>query len=215
VAFESLQPLTLETAPQLIADQIRASILDGHIAPGTQLAEVQLAQRLGVSRGPLREAMQRLVQEGLLRAERHRGVFVMELGLEDVHDVYLARRAIEQEALRRVLDGDRSELVSTLGQIVGAMRAAEVARDRAAMIEADLRFHETLVDAAQSKRLSWMFRTLIAETKLSMAMGIVYPEWHHPAAEHSKIVSALRRGASEQAVTRLVEHLVHTRPATT
>src|SRR5205085_9265531 len=79
VAFENLQPLALETAPERIADQVRASVLDGSLAPGTQLTEVQLAERLGVSRGPVREAMQRLIQEGLLRAERHRGVFVMEL----------------------------------------------------------------------------------------------------------------------------------------
>src|ERR671936_2783799 len=112
VAFENLQPLALETAPERIADQVRAAILDGSLAPGTQLTEVQLAERLGVSRGPVREAMQRLIQEGLLRAERHRGVFVIELGLDDVHDVYLARKAIEHEAARRVLDRDASELVA-------------------------------------------------------------------------------------------------------
>jgi DNA-binding GntR family transcriptional regulator len=211
VAFENIQPLALETAPERIADQVRASVLDGSLAPGTQLTEVQLAERLGVSRGPVREAMQRLIQEGLLRAERHRGVFVMELGLDDVHDVYLARKAIEHEAARRVLDRDRSELVATLEGIVKDMRAAEKAKKRSAMVEADLRFHEALVEAAKSKRLSRMFRTLIAETRLSMAMGFEYPEWSHPAAEHQAIVDSLKRGKKAEMLKRLDEHLVHTK----
>jgi DNA-binding GntR family transcriptional regulator len=213
VAFENLQPLALETAPERIADQVRASILDGSLAPGTQLTEVQLAERLGVSRGPVREAMQRLIQEGLLRAERHRGVFVMELGLEDVQDVYLARKAIETEAARRVLDRDPSELVAKLEAIVKDMRAAEKAKKRSAMVEADLRFHEALVEAAGSKRLSRMFRTLVAETRLAMAVGFEYPEWSYPAADHQTIVDALKRGKKAEVLKRLDEHLVDRKPA--
>src|SRR5579884_1144225 len=211
VAFENLQPLELETASGRVAERIRASILDGTLAPGTQLTEVLLAERLGVSRGPVREAMQRLIQEGLLRAERHRGVFVIELSLEDVEDVYFARRAIEQEAASCVLKGDREELLAALDGLVGEMREAERASDRAGMVEADLHFHETLVNAAKSKRLSRMFKTLIAETRISMAMGFDYPEWQHPASEHGSLVEALRRGVREDVLQRLDAHLVHRR----
>jgi DNA-binding GntR family transcriptional regulator len=211
-AFESLTPLVIETAPERIADQIRASILGGGLAPGTQLTEVQLAERLGVSRGPVREAMQRLIQEGLLRAERHRGVFVMELRADDLADIYIARRAIEREAAQQALERDRSGLVGTLERIVGEMQTAEDGDDRQKVVEADLRFHEALVDAAGSKRLSRMFRTLIAETRLSIAMGMRSHEWRHPAAEHRKLLNAFKRGPKDQVLQRLDEHLVHHKP---
>ena len=71
-----LEPVARQSTAELIADQMRSAIMYGVFAPGTQLGEAELAARFGVSRGPLREAMQRLVQEGLLRGERHRGLFV-------------------------------------------------------------------------------------------------------------------------------------------
>ncbi len=64
------------TLASMVGERIRASILDGDVAPGTQLNEVELAASFGVSRGPVREAIQRLIQEGLLRSEPHRGVFL-------------------------------------------------------------------------------------------------------------------------------------------
>ncbi len=65
-----LEPLQLQSTPAVIADRLRAEILRGRFPPHTQLTEVELARQLQVSRGPIREAMQRLIQEGLLRADR-------------------------------------------------------------------------------------------------------------------------------------------------
>src|SRR4051794_22187249 len=94
-AFEVLDPVQRDSTPSIIAARIRDAVIDGTFPPGMQLSEAHIASRLGVSRGPVREALQRLIQEGLLRAERHRGVFVIELGIADVRDLYLARAAVE------------------------------------------------------------------------------------------------------------------------
>src|SRR5699024_3616258 len=74
-----LEPVVQESTPSLIARALRRGIADGSLAPGTQLGEAALARSLGVSRGPLREAMQRLTQEGLLVSHRNRGLFVADL----------------------------------------------------------------------------------------------------------------------------------------
>ena len=94
----TLQPLSQQSTPELIADQLRVKILDGTFPPHHQLAEVELAKQLQVSRGPVREAMQRLIQEGLVRSERNRGVFVIEMDADDARDVYVARGAVEKAA---------------------------------------------------------------------------------------------------------------------
>ncbi|MGH3478799.1 MAG: GntR family transcriptional regulator, partial [Nocardioidaceae bacterium] len=103
---DHLERITRESTSSVIARQLRNAIIHGSIPPGAQLGEAELAGRLGVSRGPLREAMQRLVQEGLLRSEPNRGLFVIELTDDDVYDIYLARTAIERGAVAAILDAD-------------------------------------------------------------------------------------------------------------
>ena len=85
------------TYASMVTERLRDSIVDGTLVAGSQLSEAELAARFGVSRGPVREALQRLIQEGLVRAEPHRGVFVPVLTELDVRDIYLARDALETD----------------------------------------------------------------------------------------------------------------------
>src|SRR5580765_933753 len=75
------------TFASMVGERVRSNIIDGTLPPGSQLNEVELASSFGVSRGPVREALQRLIQEGLLRSEPHRGVFVPVMTDEDIDDV--------------------------------------------------------------------------------------------------------------------------------
>lgn len=96
-----ITPVEQESTPSIVADKLRQAIAYGELVPGTQLGEAELARRFGVSRGPLREGMQRLTQEGLLIAIRNRGVFVNTMNSDEIRDMYLAREAIERTASRR------------------------------------------------------------------------------------------------------------------
>ena len=100
------------TFASIVTERLRANIVDGSLKPGSQLSEVELATGFGVSRGPVREALQRLVQEGLLRSESHRGVFVPVLTDEDVLDVYVAREALESAAIRSIISSDSTAAAS-------------------------------------------------------------------------------------------------------
>jgi DNA-binding GntR family transcriptional regulator len=95
VAAKSSTPMGIPrvTFAGMVGERIRSNIVEGVLAPGAQLNEVELAASFGVSRGPVREALQRLIQEGLLRSEPHRGVFVPVMGLEDIDDVYPRTRS--------------------------------------------------------------------------------------------------------------------------
>jgi DNA-binding GntR family transcriptional regulator len=202
-----LEPLQLQSTPALIADRLRSEILDGRFQPHTQLAEVELARQLQVSRGPIREAMQRLIQEGLLRAERNRGVFVVELDHDDARDVYLARGAIERAAAVIVTKQRPGAVVEELQHIVDQL-AASIGGAWADVITHDLAFHQTLVEAAASERLSRMFRTLVAETRLCLIrLEPFYPGVTEVAEEHQAILDAVRSGDPRRADRLLQLHM--------
>jgi DNA-binding GntR family transcriptional regulator len=202
-----LEPLQLQSTPALIADRLRSEILEGRFPPHTQLAEVELARQLQVSRGPIREAMQRLIQEGLLRAERNRGVFVVELGLDDARDVYLARGVIERAAAAIVTKRRPQAALAELQEIVDRL-AASVGAPWSETIAHDLAFHQTLVEAAGSARLSRMFRTLIAETRLCLIrLEPFYQEGTEVVAEHQAIIEALRSGNRRRIDSLLQTHM--------
>lgn len=207
--FEGLEPVSLESAASVIADQIRRRIMDGSFAPGTQLGEVQLSERLRTSRGPVREAMQRLIQEGLLRAERHRGVFVVELDDDDIADIYLARRAIEGAALTRLAGRPADdEVFDRIERLVDDMEAAAERRNWADMADLDLRFHEIIVEATRSKRLVRMFLTLMAETRMCLTeLESGYAVWRDLVGEHRTLLTLAREGNVEQVLSALEQHL--------
>ena len=204
----SLQPLRLQSTPELIADQIREGILNGTFPPHHQLAEVELARQLQVSRGPVREAMQRLIQEGLLRSERNRGVFVVELDDDDAKDIYLARAAVEKAAA--VLVARRGDLddMAAIDVVLERLRGA-AASSWAEVVEIDLEFHATIVDRSHSERLQRMFRTLAAETRLCLIrLERFYPIRDSVVTEHEEILSAIRTGDESQ-VKQLIDHHMH------
>ena len=187
-----LAPLRLESTPVLVADRLREGILDGTFPPRTQLSEVALAQQLSVSRGPIREAMQRLLQEGLLRGERNRGVFVIDLGASDVRDIYLARGAVERTAAAILAQRGTDEDFEAIQAKVDDLAAA-VDDNWVELTRLDLQFHLALVAAAGSPRLDRMFRTLMAESQLCIArLEPFYAGRGEVVSEHQAILDALR-----------------------
>ncbi len=203
-----LQPVHRTSTAAIVAERLRTAIRCGSLAPGTQMGEADLAARLGVSRGPLREAMQRLVQEGLLRSEPHRGLFVTTLDAEDVDDVYLARLAVERAACERIIRHRRVEAVAELTAVQEKMVAA--IGDADALSDADQEFHETLVRVSGSPRLQRMARTLLVETRMCLtALQDTYPaeDGHALVDEHRALVDALEVGDLDLVVSRLREHM--------
>jgi DNA-binding GntR family transcriptional regulator len=168
-----------------------------------------LAAHFQVSRGPLREAMQRLVSEGILHSIRHRGIFVTELTLDDVVDVYRSRSVIERGALEMIFDdGLREDVYRALEAPVIAMKAAAERGDAAAVSDADQLFHQVLVEGASSPRLVRAARTLLIETRMCLgALQTTYEDIREQAQEHDELREAIRTGTREEVQELLAEHL--------
>lgn len=204
----SITRIEARSTAGLIADQLRRAIMYGQLAPGAQLHEIELAERFGVSRGPLREALQRLVQEGLLTSARNRGVFVKTLSPRDVLDIYVVRGAIERSALLLILENNYLEAADRLTGAHAAMQEAANNGDSVALSDADQRFHEVLVDASGSPRLRRMASTVLVESR--MCMTALEEKYQLPADavhEHLVIVEALRRADREAVLSAIDAHM--------
>lgn len=167
---------------------------------------------LGVSRGPLREALQRLVQEGLAIAEPHRGVFVAQLTEQELGDVFVARLAVEQTAAAVIASRRDSGDVRGIAQLYSLVRRlqdAAAAGKWSQVADIDTRFHQTLVEMSRSPRLQRGFSTLSAETRI----GIARQERHYAeplsiVAEHEDIVRALELGSMDAVRGAIRQHMV-------
>lgn len=207
---QALTAVEARSTAVVIADQLRDGIVSGAFRSGDQVNEAQLAQRLGVSRGPIREALHRLVQEGLLEGRPNRGVFVREVTDRDLAEVAEAREVIEcaaAEVIVAMAPAERQAVADALVAATEPMATAVAAGDRAGMRTADLAFHTRLVRAGGNRRLERAYTTLATEALVGMLMD----DGAEPDAElidsHVAIAHMLRSGDMDAVHLALHAHL--------
>lgn len=195
----------------LIANQLRERIIDGSFKPGEQIREANLVEQLHVSRGPVREALQRLSQEGLLVSHRNRGVFVLDLTVEDVSEIYAAREAIELAAAKAILaleSGEIAAIAGRLSAIISSMTSLVASGDWRRLSELDLDYHLALVESANNSRLTRIYSTLAAESRMCMVnLGASYPRPAALVEEHQRLVDLLAAGDADRLAQAITEHM--------
>jgi len=202
----SARPLNRISTVDALTESLRTQILNGELAPGTPLREVELAAAYGVGRYSLRAAMQALVHKGLLRHEPNRGVFVPQLSAADVEDLFILRIALETEAARRVVEA-RADL-SGMETALLEMEAITDERPWDQIVDSDLRFHRELIEAVGSERMRRTFVSLQSELRLLLAQ--LKPHYDRPdtlGAEHRIVYDAVTGQRAAPAVKRVREHL--------
>jgi len=210
--MDFLTPIDLEATSGRIAQRLRAAIASGQLAHGTQLVETELCGMFNVSRGPLREALQRLVQEGLLRSVRNRGIFVESFDLDDVRDIYVTRAALEGAAARIIFRrGDNRRAGDRLLRLVDTGALPDDFVPGIEFPGHDFRFHQLIVHDARSKRLVRIHQTLLIETTMCVeTLQATPPDVSHFREAHLAIAEAFRSGAVDSLATMLARHLDET-----
>jgi DNA-binding GntR family transcriptional regulator len=189
-------------------EHIRRGILDATLPVGTALSEYQLAKEIGVSRTPVREALKRLEQEGLVRSVARRGTFVADLTLRDIVEVYQVR--IQLEALAARVAAERmepSQIKELLTELDRAERLAQQGRLDAAR-EHDIHLHKSIVESTSNGRLAQILSTLedqvhrIRQRAMNHATRV-------PAtlAEHRAVLEAIQKRDGASAERAMREHL--------
>lgn len=200
----------VDTRPlrQQIADTLQRAILDGELAPGAAIVESDIAQRLGVSRAPVREALQILSRTDLVETTPYRGTVVRRLTPGDVDEIYSLRTALEAFALQRAMARDLEGLSAALGQSCDQMQRLAAAKDWSGLADEDARFHEILVERAEHRLLMQAWRDLYLKVRQLMALRNLQNEdsmdiYHN----HVRIVASVERGDSAAALDNLQAHI--------
>jgi DNA-binding GntR family transcriptional regulator len=202
-----LKPVTRTSVAESAYEAIRDSILQGRYPPGEQLVEARLASELGVSRGPVREALGRLTEEGLLVDILHRGTFVREFEPSDVIDIYNVRIGLESVAVRLVVLSGRP--VRPLVSLVEDMRKAARAGDLGRLSRLEFRFHETLCDLSGNAVLASVFRSISSQVQMVLSLdNASYADPQQIADEHVPVIEAIEAGDPEVAVERITQHIL-------
>jgi len=202
-----LHPINTSTLAEQASAVLREWIASGELRGGERLVEARIADRMQISRGPLREALKHLQAEGLVREEPRRGTFVAELTPEDVRDLYDLRGALEAQAARSVIEDGNTVALAALDKMLVAIGEAEHADDREALAKADYAFHETLCRVSGNSRLLGVFVRHTIEMRVLLRLDDYwYSAPEGEMAEHAELVEAIRSGDPEQAGKAFREH---------
>jgi DNA-binding GntR family transcriptional regulator len=198
------------TAQEAVLVALRQVIGTGELRPGEQVRQDALADRFGVSRVPLREALKILEGEGSVTYVPHRGYFVAELSLADLEEVYRIRELLEEEAVRTAVPLLTADDLQALSVLVAACEDAGRAGAVAAMTEANRGLHFALYGASGRPRLVRLLRILWDAT--DAYRSVYYSDSanrERVEAEHRDVLGALRAGDADRAVRLLAEHRDH------
>jgi GntR family transcriptional regulator, gluconate operon transcriptional repressor len=204
-----MRPLqTRKLLAEDVADRIREEILSGGFGQGERLVEAGIAQQLGVSRGPVREAFKLLRAEGLVKEEPHRGTFVVRLTTEDVRDIYDLRAGLEARAARRVAKAGRPADLRAMHHLLDRLVKAAEDGDVGAVSQADLAFHEGVCQLSRNRRLHEVFVRHVPVMRNLMKLDeYIFRTFDQVAVEHEPLVAALDSGDPALAAERFEYHV--------
>jgi len=199
------EPRTLK---ENVTEILRQSIIDGSLAPGTEFNQAQLAEKLGVSRGPIREALGQLEQEGLVQSIPYKGVMVTALSPHSVEELYSVRVALETLAIQRGIARLQPAHLDHLNHTVESMRQAARAGDLERLTKLDLGFHEYLVRMADHDLLLKLWKLLeVGVRRCLHTRHKIYTSLDEIVGTHPALVNAIAARDTERAARILHEHI--------
>jgi phosphonate utilization transcriptional regulator len=198
--------------PDLARQELERMILAGELPAGAKLTEVALAGRLGVSRGPVREAFRALEEMGLVRVEKNRGVFVRRVSVEEADQIYEVRAILDEWIGRRVAQLATPEQVRALRAHVERMDKAAGRHDVDGYYHLNLEFHDRLVALCGNPKLVATYRRLVNELSLFRHQALARGgSMSVSTREHRDIVERIASGNATAAGKALLDHVLASR----
>ena len=185
---------------EMVYEELKMQILKGSIIPGTRMMEVELAEEMGVSRTPIREAIRKLEKEGLVTIEPRRGAYASMISTEDMVEILEVRQDLEGLAAYFAADRMTDEKMEELREVSNSYNEAVKSGKMEDMIKYDTRFHHIIVESCRNKILVQMIEQL---QELVLRFRYIYYDNFRRAEnmpdEHEAIVAAISEGNADKA----------------
>jgi len=195
-----------------IATELREQIVGGSLPPGSRLLELRLAERFGTSQGPVREALRLLERDGLVTHVRRRGVYVRELSVRDLDEIYSLRAALEGFAARRAVLRITPAGARALERLLERMAAKAATGEVKRGIRIAIEFHEEIVVIADHERLLQTWRSIMAQTsQYAQLAGSQAPDVAPDVEAHQRLLDAVTSGDPDHAEAEGKRHAVEAR----
>ena len=211
---DAIAHLQENSLADLVQDEVERLILAGELAPGAKLTEATIATRLGVSRGPVREAFRMLEEAGLVRTEKNRGVFVRAVALDEALEIFELRAVMEMYVGRKLALTASTAQIKELRLLVDAMDQACKAADAQAWHRHNLAFHDRLLALAGNAKFADTYRRLIKELSLIRRKNLSDESMVNYSREHRAIVKAIASRNVEAAGQAMFDHVMNSRERT-
>ena len=194
----------------VVFNTLRQAILTGELKPGERLMEIHLANKLGVSRTPIREAIRKLELEGLVNIIPNKGAYVTGISDKDVHDIYMIRSMLEGLCVRWATEHITQEQLEELDEII---LLSEYHMDKGhsdQLTELDGRFHQILYEASQSRILDHVLSDFHKYVQLARRTSVKTEERAIKSiGEHNEILNAIKAKDAEKAGDLATIHIMH------
>ena len=203
VNLDSYKPLR-----DLVLEALREAIMNGSLQPRERLMEIQLAEELGVSRTPIREALRKLELEGFIVMVPRKGAFVADISFKDITEVFEIRAALESLAAGLAAERITDEEIEALERNLVAKAEAIAANDLQKLVEVDTNFHETIYQASRNQRLRSIISNLREQIQRFRTQSLSFPgRMKYSLAEHRAIVEAIEARDTHLARQLAQEHI--------
>ncbi len=211
MAHQPLLPIKLDNYKplrELVFESLREAIITGRLSPGERLMEIQMAEEMGVSRTPVREAIRKLELEGLVVMLPRKGAYVAGLSLKDITDVFEIRGALEGLAAELAAERITDEELEGLERYLVKISEESETGDLSKVVETDTDFHSLIYGASRNQRLSQIINNLREQIQRFRKASLSYPGRVKVAVEeHRKIVEAISSRDGELARKLAYEHI--------
>jgi DNA-binding GntR family transcriptional regulator len=206
---EALPRLTQDSRRHRVAQVLRQEIIAGRLRPGDRLREVDLAEQLGTSRAPVREALRQLEQEGLVVSYPYRGTEVLGVSVEEVHEVLIPiRLTLERFAIRHALPAATDRLFDELAAQVRHMQRAARYGDLDDLTAADVRFHEAIIAASDHEHSKQLWQLIQPRVWAYFRRDASrHTSTQDVVDQHTRLLDALRTRDVDAALLAIEEHL--------
>ena len=193
---------------ELVYLELKHKILTGEIASQTRLMEIDLSEKMNVSRTPIREAIKRLADDGLVKVEPRRGAYVANISIKDMLDVFEVREDMEGFVAKLASERISEEQKIELEKIAAEYAAAIKHPDKESIIELDEKFHNFIVDCCNNDTLSELINYV---QELSLRFRYLYYDdfslYESTADQHNRIMQAINNGRGEEARAEADAHV--------